>query len=840
MSKQTVIRQSMPVRTLLSKGLQDVQPKLRISQPGDAFEQEADQVADDLMRIPESDQFGVQGSSTPLPLPGNIRQNEQVHRIIQRMAASKEEQEEPVQTKREGSSATVVTSGLSAGIRSLRGNGQPLSSPTRGFFENRFGADFSQVRVHTDVQSGELASSIKARAFTTGRDIFFAGGEYAPETHTGRKLLAHELTHVLQQQGSRSEIQRACTPAMFSTSTDPIFFPHQRTILAVYSGRRDLRRWTSRREAVGLIQQALVDLGYNLGPHGPRLDGVDRIFGPDTEAGIRAFQTAESITWATPGVVDQDTLQCLDEVRSKRVVPSHQTPTVTEEQYRIETERTGGRDEDIFFARGSATLDAADRSKIHRLLTRFINPLQGCPITLEGFISEDEIADFGPSLATQRVNAVNAEFASQNHDDPGRMCPLPMLPLRVLSPQPQASTGVSDYPGRRKVEVVPASARSTTSPCPPGSPQFRPLTPAESTILNNSIDTAKGWINTALGKLVAGDTGGDGALNAYFGGTGRRSTIRTNLTTWRNHMDTTKRTRNQVGTQCNSTCRTAIAFNTGTGSTAMMTLCPGYFGSLSVHPPLSQNEKKAFVLLHESGHGSIGTKDTAYGHRRLIEFLRDYPREAEKNTDSYTLMVLCLNGYSTYCNAPAATDTTPGLTTAEAKKARRGLAWLESWLTWTQQDASGVYTVMNRARLAGRSLNAINTYYGGVYDPLMVHAFDIRRPPGDPPPTLREQTTVAAILDRILTMRRATRAGLTVEKDTSATPVERWSNGPGRELYLINSYFLLGNDSAHDRDRVERLLPLIIAAHSAISPVLRLAYATYIKDDVRANWNNLP
>jgi hypothetical protein len=143
---------------------------------------------------------------------------------------------------------------------------------------------------------------------------------------------------------------------------------------------------------------------------------------------------------------------------------------------------------------------------------------------------------------------------------------------------------------------------------------------------------------------------------------------------------------------------------------------------------------------------------------------------------------------------------------------------------------------MNRARQAGGGLNSINSYYGGVYDPPMVSAFNIHRPTGDPPPTMREQTTVAAILDRILTMRLAARAGLTVEKDTRVTPVERWSSGPGRNLFLVDSYFLLGND----RDRVERLLPLIIAAHGSISAALRTAYAVYIEDNVRANRGDLP
>lgn len=199
-------RQHQKVRELLHGP--SIQPKLDLGKPDDIYEQEADQVADKVMRMPESGQVGAQGSSTPLPPPGNIGQNEQARRIIQRKEDPKEEQEEPVQAKRESPPAMVVTSGLSAGIRTLIGHGQPLSGPTRGFFENLFGTDFSQVRVHTGVEAFGLASSINARAFTYGDNIFFGRDEYAPQSIEGRRLIAHELTHVAQQLGRPASIQR--------------------------------------------------------------------------------------------------------------------------------------------------------------------------------------------------------------------------------------------------------------------------------------------------------------------------------------------------------------------------------------------------------------------------------------------------------------------------------------------------------------------------------------------------------------------------------------------------------------------------------------------------------
>ena len=88
---------------------------------------------------------------------------------------------------------------MSSDIRSLQGGGSPLAASTREFFEPRFGADFSHVRVHTGGRANSTAKAISAKAFTVGSDIVFASGQYSPESHEGQHLLAHELTHIAQQ-----------------------------------------------------------------------------------------------------------------------------------------------------------------------------------------------------------------------------------------------------------------------------------------------------------------------------------------------------------------------------------------------------------------------------------------------------------------------------------------------------------------------------------------------------------------------------------------------------------------------------------------------------------------
>jgi len=108
---------------------------------------------------------------------------------------------------REGANEADTNSGVSShvetAIQQKRGGGNSLDSGVRGQMEGALGADFSGVRVHADTQADSLNRSLGARAFTTGQDIFFRQGAYEPGSSTGRELIAHELTHVVQQDGDR-------------------------------------------------------------------------------------------------------------------------------------------------------------------------------------------------------------------------------------------------------------------------------------------------------------------------------------------------------------------------------------------------------------------------------------------------------------------------------------------------------------------------------------------------------------------------------------------------------------------------------------------------------------
>jgi outer membrane protein OmpA-like peptidoglycan-associated protein len=183
------------VRRLLQSGR--LQTKLNISRPGDIDEQEADRAAEEVMRMPEP---AVQRACAPCAAGGSP------------CPKCESEKENLVQRSVEQSTDTAHTSVPDNFLQNL-GPGQPLDSSTRGFFERRFGQDFSHVRVHAGTQAADSAGSMNALAYTIGRDVVFGAGQYAPGTFRGQRLLAHELTHVLQQRSAAPVMQRTCGEA---------------------------------------------------------------------------------------------------------------------------------------------------------------------------------------------------------------------------------------------------------------------------------------------------------------------------------------------------------------------------------------------------------------------------------------------------------------------------------------------------------------------------------------------------------------------------------------------------------------------------------------------------
>jgi hypothetical protein len=229
-----------------------LQKKLTVGEAGDKYEQEADSVAEKVVKkinTPSGEQStsgqGVQRQEEEdLQMKPDIssiqRQEGEEEDLqmkpdissIQRQEGEEEDlqmkpdissiqrqegEEEEIQAKSTQPDQQVMAGGdasteLETSIQTAKGGGQPLDGGLQRSMGQAMGADFSGVKVHTDSQSDQLNQSIQAKAFTTGQDVFFRQGAYEPSSQGGQELIAHELTHVVQQNGKStsgsSPIQR--------------------------------------------------------------------------------------------------------------------------------------------------------------------------------------------------------------------------------------------------------------------------------------------------------------------------------------------------------------------------------------------------------------------------------------------------------------------------------------------------------------------------------------------------------------------------------------------------------------------------------------------------------
>jgi hypothetical protein len=249
---------------------------LRINEPGDEYEREADRVADEIVRMPDpsvepiaqrvspqlqrlcpecDEEEEKEAQRTPIQIrrmcpacekeeaqrtPDPVQRmcpacEEEAHRQpdeseLQRALIPFEEDEEEEEETGGGGSVIQATRGdrdppdasaeLATYVDSSRHGGQPLSHATRASFETRFGRDFGAVRVHTGTRAAEAAAEINALAFTTGSDIYFGAGRFSPGTAPGDRLLAHELTHTIQQTGGRRLASASSAPENTDASSD--------------------------------------------------------------------------------------------------------------------------------------------------------------------------------------------------------------------------------------------------------------------------------------------------------------------------------------------------------------------------------------------------------------------------------------------------------------------------------------------------------------------------------------------------------------------------------------------------------------------------------------------
>jgi hypothetical protein len=173
---------------LFSSPILPIQTKLTINTPGDKFEQEADAMAERVVQMDSKSKVASKAITPTMP-------------VVQRKCSHCEEEEEKktIQRKESIPSHPQVNNNMNGYLNNLHNSGTPLSQEARSYFEPKFGYDFSKVRIHKDAAANRSAQSINALAYTSANNIVFNSNQYSTQTIDGKRLLGHELTHVIQQ-----------------------------------------------------------------------------------------------------------------------------------------------------------------------------------------------------------------------------------------------------------------------------------------------------------------------------------------------------------------------------------------------------------------------------------------------------------------------------------------------------------------------------------------------------------------------------------------------------------------------------------------------------------------
>ncbi|MCG2418337.1 DUF4157 domain-containing protein [Aequorivita sp. F47161] len=263
-----------------------IQAKLSVGKSDDQFEREADSVAD---RVVNNSQENLRKSDTFFPA-----------KPVQRKAI--DEKKEALQMKNSKPQKTAPIN-MEQNIAHSEGGGNPINEPVKKRMETSFGADFSDVKIHTGNNATAMNKALGAQAFTTDNHIFFNSGKYNPSTKKGQHLLAHELTHTLQQR--KSNFKRIQKKDLVSPR-----FGGDALLEEVLDGNELVSTTNNSKGAhVRIIQQALTDAGFILKKY-----GVDGDFGGETKDQVIAFQKAQKLPKKEQdGIVGPITMNELDQ-----------------------------------------------------------------------------------------------------------------------------------------------------------------------------------------------------------------------------------------------------------------------------------------------------------------------------------------------------------------------------------------------------------------------------------------------------------------------------------------------------------------------------------------------
>ncbi len=804
-----------------------VQAKLSIGAPGDAFEREADSMADRVVQRKLAGPVSAVGSTVQAKCSACQHEEEKVQRQI--LQASGQESA--------GSVPGSVEQHLHTGHA-----GHSLPPPLQAQMEEAFQSDFSSVRIHTGGHAEQLNRELNARAFTHGSNIYFNAGEFNPGSQAGQHLLAHELTHVVQQSGGQAtQVQRACgAPAIGAPVGCKTHLPIFLDGYPTFKFSPNCDTFASGQKAAMVAHASGLPATAQFEVHGYSSSGGDATFNQNLSC-ARALEARTALTDAPPAGAGIAAARISDVFahggtpgspaasRSSVVLtPPRPTPLPTAVPAAGATDFAIKRVGDstntrIFFAADSDALDTD--AKIH------IDALKGTApgsVRVNGFVSVGE-AD---AVAQSRANAVKARLKAAPH----------AVTVTAAVGVPDGMKATSDFVEARSVEIVVGAAAPAKLDCSAQNPvTHAPINPptqgcaAMDPATDTAFKAAHPIAKEAMSKAVTAVTGTPDAVAAplidrFFGNhsASTLTTLRTNLgklQTNVNALDSIV----QCGGQCDTGgCdRGPIAYHSKVGETPVrMVLCVPAFKGL----PANDQPRN---LIHETAHGTEplgggpgkGTEDVAYRHERMLFHLSTVDRL--RNSDSYALFAMFLREAKNTGVASAVpagigkphTDTITGISASDQPALELALAVLEKRLSWCEDLMSQGYGELHKVRTTP-ALAWADSWANDLMTEV-AKRFPLTAPPAKP--TVTDQTRFAGILDRYIFMKAAGKRDLSVTG--AATGGVTWATTSGlmagKSLTVGPEFF-----RAVPRDQVALLLESLARATKHVEPAFVPAYVT--------------
>jgi len=776
--------------------LRRLQPRLTVGAVNDPLEAEADRAADTVMRM-----------GTPL---AGLNMSPPV---LSRKCAACEDEDKELRTKSAG--ADMGGMDAPAQVESvLRGPGQPLDAGLRDHFEPRFGRDFSSVRIHQGAAAADSARSVGALAYTVGADIVFGAGSYAPAADSGRRLIAHELAHTVQQ-GAGATLRRSPITDCLAQK-DEILPPHVGLVTVIAREQELADKLGPDYEPFKKLILERVDARTVVCQHG--VPGVLALWNTRTPQKVIDVPAATASLFGVAAPA----------APTPTAVPAV-TPAPGPDDFEIN--RVGGSTaSQLFFARGSDAITPSAQARIDQL-----KPSHPAGVRLIGYTSTDEAA----SLAQSRADAVKAALAN------------PPDAIAVTSAVGNAAANVSksDFVHSRSVDVVIGSAAPTTVDCAATNSSGNPVNPPRQpcptmdpptwTAFQSVHALAKDAMADAVAAVAGSPSADDAAkIDKFFGGhdAATLAKLQTNLGALNTHVINLP-AETDCGGACDKICKSAegvIAYNNAQPAASHTTVCVPTFKEHN-----SDNDR-ARNLIHETAHGTLplggapntGTQDVAYRHERML--LQIPPADRLRNSDSYALFAMFVHEAKATGNPNAvpqgistpANDKLNGFapTDPETPALNLALAKLEKRLAWVTTEVGQLNGQIVDIRAGG--LTWAHSWANGLMTEASKH-FPLTPPPATP--TLTDQIRVAGMEDRYLRMSAASKHDLTVTR--AAAGAVTWAPPAASSPFLAAPALSIGPEffRAPPEDQISLLLEPLARNTRDVEPAFAPAYVSLAK-----------